>query len=669
MYADDVIALENNIEGVQKTLDGIWEWGKRDGMELGHNKCGVMLWPSTRPRLTRPRAHRVLDLDDSDASSVEDFEAEEMDELEFQHDHCTYDLPDGVIPTVKAYKYLGITVDTRLGDPRKIVVGERSMELEFAQLQAKKGLKQLHTLRPFLTDRFCPIPLKVALVRNLLYPSMLYGAEIIGFQKIHADPMQRVINTAAKWILGMHRQNTVTDSFTLCYELGFPPVFQELCAMRARLAYKLDKNGEGGLKTWIKHLWDNPANYPSRHLTWVTQTKRWLEGVQKDMHKYARITVTIDQDLRVNIPINGREAPLRHWAQIGKALEMRDRSNEYSSRVQRNIRSAMIGETEEGTPAEGPLFDPECGFLPTPWNPFVEREEMNRGRNAPPGRDRGELAQVAYVRDVVLERMMSGQRTKGFGFYDTFYFGMTRNFIRTSVNRSDLAEGIRWLCMARTNAFPSVENAWQRIKRSGKEPGFGRGVCPVCRAPVKSPLEWMHLLVDCTNDQVSLARARHLDQNISYLRRTLVTDGNRDTIEYVKEIVGNDNQTGEAGVVAISLIGGLVRPLSAGDSEGWFNAYNLGFGGTRLPCPGFESFGFAYVASFFQTVAPLFLAHMGTELYGDWSHTGSQSGSSRDSAVNPEHLWLMGDDEALLELNGNPILPEGEEFIPQPGAQ
>jgi hypothetical protein len=69
-------------------------------------------------------------------------------------------------------------MDERLGDPRKVMVGERSMELDFAMIQAKKGMRQLHVLRPFLTDRFCPIHLKVALVRNLIYPTMLYGSGV-----------------------------------------------------------------------------------------------------------------------------------------------------------------------------------------------------------------------------------------------------------------------------------------------------------------------------------------------------------------------------------------------------------------------------------------------------------------------------------------------------------
>jgi hypothetical protein len=196
-------------------------------------------------------------------------------------------MPEGPILTVDAYKYLGITVDGRLGDPRKVVVGEQSMELDFAMMQAKKGMRQLHTLWPFLTNCFCPIHLKVALVRNLIYPTMLYGLEFIGFQKLHSDPLQRVINVAAKWIVGLHRSNTSTDVFSLCYKLGLLPIFLKMSTMRARLRIKLDAHLP--LKTWIQELWDNPAAYPSRHLTWVMQTKKWLNQVEKEKHKYARL--------------------------------------------------------------------------------------------------------------------------------------------------------------------------------------------------------------------------------------------------------------------------------------------------------------------------------------------------------------------------------------------
>jgi exonuclease III len=646
MYADDVVSLTNSMEGAQRAIDGMWEWGQSDGMELGRDKCGVMMWKSDKDRVQRPRAHPLLDLDETDASSLlSDEETEEMDELEFLHYHCRYDIPEGIIPTVKTYKYLGITMDTRLGDPRKIVTRERSMELEFAHSQANKGMKQLHMLRPFLTDRFCPIIIKVALVRNLLYSSMLYGAEMIGFQRIHAEPMQRVVNTAAKWILGLHRHNTKTDAFTLSLELGLPPVFQEMCAMRARLAFKLKHPMEQGFKTWIKVLWDNPPITRGNHQTWVTLTKKWLKGLEKDRHKYSRDFKVVDGEV-VCYTVPDHTAPLRHWAQLGKALELRIRANQYSSTLTKNLRTALIGETEEGDPAEGPLFNPiEGDFLTDQaWDPVKERREMDKGRTVPPNRTREDVESLAFVRDVVLERMMSSQKTKGFNFYDTFGFGITKGFLREAANRPDLAEGVRWVCLIRTHAFPTVEGAWQRITRSGKEPPFERGQCPLCRNPLKSGLEWSHLLMDCKHRLVSAKRQQFLEQSITYHRRIY---SSWDTaVEYASNNWGVDNQTGLAGVISVFLLGGLIRTAL---HSPWINAYQMGFGCNKLPTPGFEDFGYIFVASFFQTVAPLYVARLGEDLYGDWSQSGSQSGSSRTSAVNQEHTWLAEEGDVIPE--------------------
>jgi hypothetical protein len=84
----------------------------------------------------------------SDNSSIEgsDDKDKVMEELELQHDHYLYSTADGTVLTVKQYKYLGITIDTQLGDPRKIIPGRRSMELDFAHSQAAKGMRVLHSL-------------------------------------------------------------------------------------------------------------------------------------------------------------------------------------------------------------------------------------------------------------------------------------------------------------------------------------------------------------------------------------------------------------------------------------------------------------------------------------------------------------------------------------------
>ena len=671
MYADDVVNLENERENIQQTLDGIHEWGKDFGMELGRDKCGVIMWPGKTQVQKRKRRHDVLDLDSSDDSSIEgsDDEDEEMKELEFQHDHYIYSTADGTIPTVKQYKYLGITIDTRLGDPRKIVPGKRSMELDFAHSQATKGMRVLHSLRPFLTDRFCPIVIKVVMVRNLIYSKMLYGAELIGFQATHAEPMQRVVNMAAKWIIGLQNKNTQTDAFTICYELGLPPVHQEMCALRAWLNYKLEVHTEGGLRDWLQILYDNPPSDIRTSHTWVTVSKKWLRVLENDMSKYNCI-VTEDEagNLKLTYDMTA-VAPLRPWAQLGKAFEMSVQANSYTSETMNGLRAAFLGQTDDGLPPddtpENPLIRPKYGALDeAEWEFSRERQAMDLGRVVPKGRTHGEVTRVTSVRDTVLERLMSSNTSKGFNqFYDVFNFGTTRGYLREAASRPDLAEGVRWLSMIRTRAFPTVEGAWQRIKCSGRVPTFERGKCPLCAMDIRLGWEWVHLIVECVSTPVRCARQKHLQQSITYIRNNLVNREHQ--VEEYANVMGRERQIGISEVLSIYLIGGLFRPTGLSDGEGWFDTYFVGFGASRLLCPGFESFGYAYIALFLQTVAPKWVTHLGESLriLGDETVMVEELDvGSEGHPIDQRHSWFTEgmDPEALEGFVGDP-LPTGSE--------
>ena len=657
-YADDVVALENTTEDVHETLHGIWKWGQTYGMDLGHEKCGVIMWASDRERKTRRRINPLFEIGDegeSVASSVEgngDWEILDMDEREFIHAHTRYDTPDGVIPTVTQYKYLGITIDTRLGHSRKVIRGERSMELEFAHLQAKKGLKVLHSLRPFLTDRHCPIVLKVQLVRNLVYSKMLYGGELIGFQMLHAEPLQRVINLAAKWIIGVSKDNTQFDAFTLCYELSLPPIHQELSAMRARLTEKLRYHNR--MQTWLKHLWDNPPDFSSLHLTWVTNSKKWMRMIDKEANKYKTI------DGYEQIPLANRRtqphatAPLRPWAQLGKSIEMEVRSNPYVSETWLAIKEAFTGERITGGPveilegdipegynAEDLVIRPIHGQIDAPWDYSLERQWMDEGRTVPRTRTRWEVVKTNLVRDVILERMMAANRSKSFKFFDIFALGVTRGYIREAANRPDLAEGVRWLSLARCRGFPTVEGAWQRIKRSGREPGFDRGKCPLCGSAADHGWEFAHLLIQCTHSEVRQARTKHLYQSILHIRQNIQGREAREQIfdgfrtEMGREQIPLGGVTPYNAVTSIYLRGGSYRHYDLTGEEGWFDTYQLGFGALKLITPGFESYGYCYVASFLQKVAPLFVSRLGGALYGDVaSNAETQSEGSQDELEN-----------------------------------
>ena len=652
MYANAVVTLSDSVERAQAAITGIYDWGQKFGMDLGRGKCGVLIWLGKENPAPRRRINRVLDLED-------DYEPEAVspEELLASHLETVYSIPEGAIPTVEAYKYLGITMDGRLGDPRKIVTGEKSMEYEFALLQSKKGMRQLHTLRPFLTDRFCPIHLKVALVRNLIYLTMLYGAEFIGFQKLHADPLQHVINMAAKWITGLHRHNTSTDSFSMCYELGLPPISLEMSAARARLGCKLD--GHPKLKTWIQQLWDNPASYATRHLTWVTQTKKWLEQIDREKHKYAwnliprrggyhveGRCIVEEEDGVSYLYFEDSSAPLRHWAQIGRCIEMRVRSNRYRFPFMDNLIAEFIGETATGAPLRRPVLDSDTRLIETWWTPSVEYSLLEEGTIIPSGQQRDTIYKVLLVRHVELERLMSAQRTKSWGVYDTNYYGILRAFLREAVNHTDLSEGVRWLVLMRTKAFPSVERAWQRITQSGKVPGFARNVCPLCNKALISGMEQSsHLLVACESHQVVTCRRKYLEQHISYLDRTKahLWEGAPNVLSDRWGI--RDGSLLQAEAMSVYLLGGLVRLQSmTQDAQGWFDSYQLGFGHFRLVTPRFTAHHYIFLAQFLQEVAPLWSHALEQEMYDSRSDTDSLShGSLLEGDVNLTHTWLDRD--------------------------
>ena len=64
MYADDVVMLNNGVKSAQRSIRGIFNWGRKYGMELGRDKCGVLLCKGKEVEAApRRRVNRVLDLE------------------------------------------------------------------------------------------------------------------------------------------------------------------------------------------------------------------------------------------------------------------------------------------------------------------------------------------------------------------------------------------------------------------------------------------------------------------------------------------------------------------------------------------------------------------------------------------------------------------------------
>ena len=176
-------------------------------------------------------------------------------------------------------------------------------------------------------------------------------------------------------------------------------------------------------------------------------------------------------------------------------------------------------------------------------------------------------------------------------------------------------------------------------------PLFERGKCPLCKQNIIVGWEWTHLLLKCYYMPVQEAQASNLGQNISYLVKCLNERGTDMTCHDFKlDFQGVEGENSRLSmldvVISIYLCGGLYRPWGIATEEGWTDMYQMGFRALKFIAPGFESYGYVYVAEFLQTVAPLFVFCLDRALYRDVASdidAESLFGGSHDDVINQRY--------------------------------
>lgn len=545
LYADDVIGLEGSCEAAKEFCEKIYKWGKKWGMELGLSKCGVMLLSGS------PEEQAV-------------------------HAEATYSCPDGELPKVTEYKYLGIEMEPTLPNDRDANGNEAS----FVKRQAAKGEKVLNTLRPMLRDPKWPLPVKAALIRTMLMTIMTYGAEWVGYKKLNSIPIQRVVNKAMKLAMGNSSKSTAHEAFTLSYELGLPTIEEEQNALRARLHAKLIYTTK--IQTWLKILHKNP--FKSLKKTWVTTNTRWEKQTLKGLIKYEGL-------------------PTRPWVQRGHTYEVHTRCNTYRSETLDDLRNARSEVDARGfghdDPPTGVQYQP-WGLVPIRYDPIRERFEQIIQTQDYQSKKIDEWIHISDIRDCSLERIMTANTSKAFMFYDRWGIGATRGYLRNSLSMPKLTEGIAWLVRIRTRAFPRIMDRWQNITRSGRTPNFRRDLCPLCGDRIEHGWEWEHLIMSCDSIKLEMARKLYLQKSIDILSDELIGCSKIDFCNNDAEIFGD--RTNQSTLIplnraiAIYLIGGTVENYI--DST-----YHRGFGQTDELPEGLTYSGYIYIAQFLQEVA------------------------------------------------------------------
>lgn len=562
-YADDLALLAETDVELEKALIRLSAWAKEIGQEIGYHKCGLMCCSEDKAVRVRFKSREFTD-------------------------------GEGIFPHVDEYKYLGINVDWTLVDSRgEWKDGTVGCEFRYSKSQAQKGMKALHQLRPLLTDRKCPLPLKQDLIRNLLMPSMTYGGEWLGGHQLLAAPIQRVVDTALRWSYGLNNAANQSDAFTLREDLRIPSIYEVMADARLRLAWKIlppfaDATYEPNTALWLGNMMKHPYAPASRKSTWVTQTQRWARTVKTGVTEYGH------NDPSYRYSLEKHPQPLRPWAALARMYEMHNRSNKYRSRWLTHIHNDLIGSNDQGETLVVPLATSEAHKIGVTLRRVDLTSERSLQNECLLSKDGG-FYERRLIRDILAERGYARCKTITWAWYHEFGIGATRDYHRTLLRHPNLTIGAYALSQMRTRTFPQVKAQYFKIKHLHNfEPEWQADRCPLCKEEVEDRWDWAHLLVSCKHPPVLEARSKSLKTAIRNIR-TSIQSVRIDWGDVHKKGI-QDNQWDW--VVAIYLIGGVVK-------ERYDLSHHIGFGQTELhPFPG-DKYGCVSVAEFLQEVASL----------------------------------------------------------------
>jgi exonuclease III len=598
IYADDVLALESSAPRTQTFLERLEAWKTEWDAEIGIKKCGVMCW-SNKP------------------------------EVRAEHLETTYTCGKDEIPKVERYQYLGIWVDHRLIESRgNEQCRSGTLEREFAKSQAAKGNRALYALRPFLEDRHVPIVLKAHAIRNLIQSKMLYGAEWIGFLNYNAEPLDKVLQRACGWVIGLRGSETgEADLLTLCYELNIPTCEEELHVRRARVVGKLQREG-GGFKTWLQTLYEGKPPSSWRKKTWISGSMYWLSHAKKSLPKHSdaytedyeqwclvrglnpqNVSSAIDHGWNGTARFRNAKYPLREWATLEQTFALTVRSNPYESPLQRAMIEQRTMEDDAGNPVDirPPIANKHMAIVAEQRVGEEGRDEFLSLVRIPKGRTSEEVTQLRTIRDVVLERQLSRNKSAMFSIYNSHEYGVTRGYLRNAVSRPDLSEGTRWITLIRTGTFPEIRELRKRAAAKGYTPTVEEGICPLCSEPVSATM-WTHLLLSCKHGGVIYQRKHLLTLPFRLIRQGSSWD--KIARAYTEDGTEVVNERILESVLGGAFVGGWIHV-----GKHTVPQYSLGFGQLDVTPEGLETYGWAFVAEFLQKVVPLYIRFFGTKVY------------------------------------------------------
>jgi hypothetical protein len=284
LFADDAVGLSPTIPAAIKFCDRVTEWCGINEMQAGIKKCGIMEFLANlaaAPILTENHPLRGA-----------------------------LHLSGEALPLVTEYKYLGLGITPRL------------LVCDLVKTRLRLGAISVHQLLPFLTSSVLPVSMRWQVVRAVILPRLLYGAEVYGMNRALTNSMQTLLNKALMGIVQIKAGRSTVPSAPLWAEFGIAPICALAAGRRARAFRKCFQ-----LKTHIGQIIKEPLR--SRCWTWRTGTVRWINRYCRQYFARIAAGVGVDPtDWTVLEPI-----PLRDLVQASITLREQSIRREHPDRT------------------------------------------------------------------------------------------------------------------------------------------------------------------------------------------------------------------------------------------------------------------------------------------------------------------------------------------------
>ena len=284
LFADDSVGLSPTIAKAALFCNRVTEWTATNEMQVGITKCGVLEFlpnPDRPPRLTEAHASRHL-----------------------------LTISNQPVPIVSEYKYLGLGLTTRL------------LPADLVRSRFELGRKTAMALTPFFKSPALPMSMRITVLRAVVVPRLLYGAEIYGANRALTNKMQSHLNRCLRLIA--HLPNGFVPSIALWAEFRLHPICAIAASRRLRAFSKCSL-----LKSTIGQFVRRPLRV--QKWTWSSGTTRWTKRFCRQYFAKAK-----DQNSELSLRL-GDDCDLEAWADLPTTL-LRDLVKESIAIRERELR-------------------------------------------------------------------------------------------------------------------------------------------------------------------------------------------------------------------------------------------------------------------------------------------------------------------------------------------